>query len=211
MKIAIIGASGNIGSRVMKEALSRGHEVTAISRNSSKITEKNSKLQLISCDIFNTSELEKHFENKDVVISAYSPSFEKADQLIEATKSLIEVAKKAKVKHLIAVGGAGSLEVAHNQLLLDSPHFPEAWRPIARAHKQALHLYEAEKTLAWSYAHPAALIEAGQRTGKFRLGGNQLLADEQGVSKISMEDYAIALLDEAENPKHIHKRFVVAY
>jgi len=211
MKIAIIGASGNIGSRVMKEALSRGHDVTGISRNTSKITEKNSKLKLINCDIFNPSELVKHLENKDVVISAYAPAFENVGQLVDATNTLIEVAKKAKVKHLIVVGGAGSLEVAHNALLLDSPQFPDAWRPIARAHKEALHLYESEKSLKWSYAHPAAVIEPGSRTGKFRLGSNQLLVDVQGNSKISIEDFAIALLDEAETPKHIHKRFVVAY
>ena len=211
MKIAIIGASGNIGSRVMKEALSRGHDVTGISRNTSKITEKNSKLKLINCDIFNPSELVKHLENKDVVISAYAPAFENVGQLVDATNTLIDVAKKAKVKHLIVVGGAGSLEVAHNALLLDSPQFPDAWRPIARAHKEALHLYEAEKSLNWSYAHPAAVIEPGSRTGKFRLGSNQLLVDVQGNSKISIEDFAIALLDEAEIPKHIQKRFVVAY
>ena len=211
MKIAIIGASGNIGSRIVKEALQRGHEVTGISRNTSKITEKNSKLHLVNCDIFNPSELGKHLENKDVVISAYAPAFENVGQLVDATNTLIDVAKKAKVKHLIVVGGAGSLEVAHNALLLDSPQFPDAWRPIARAHKEALHLYEAEKSLNWSYAHPAAVIEPGSRTGKFRLGSNQLLVDVQGNSKISIEDFAIALLDEAEIPKHIQKRFVVAY
>ncbi len=211
MKIAIIGASGNIGSRVMKEALSRGHEVTGISRNTSKIVEKNSKLKLINCDIFNTSELGKHLQNQDVVISAYAPAFDNVGQLVDATNSLIEVAKNAKVKHLIVVGGAGSLEVAHNSLLLDSPQFPDAWRPIAKAHKDALDLYEAEKSLNWSYAHPAAVIEPGNKTGKFRVGGNQLLADEHGNSKISIEDFASALLDEAETPKHIQKRFVVAY
>lgn len=211
MRIAIIGATGNIGSRVVTEALGRGHEVTAISRNSAKITEVNKQLHVISCDIFKTSELSKHLKNQDVVISAYAPSYENVGQLVDATKSLIEVAKKAKVKHLIIVGGAGSLEVAHNTLLLDSPDFPVAWRPIAMAHKEAMHLYEAEKMLNWSYAHPAATIEPGMRTGKFRIGGSTLLADEMGNSKISIEDYAIALIDEAEKPNHIHKRFVVAY
>jgi uncharacterized protein len=211
MKIAIIGASGNIGSRIVKEALSRGHEVTAICRNISKLTEKNQKLQAISCDVLNLKELSKQLANHAVVISAYGPSFENPDQLIDATKSLIESAKAAKVKHLIIVGGAGSLEIGPNALLLDSPHFPESWKPIARAHKLALHIYEGEKALNWSYAHPAAMIEAGSRTGKFRTGSNKLLADGEGNSKISIEDFAIALLDEAENPKHIQKRFSVAY
>jgi len=211
MKIAIIGATGNIGSRIVKEALSRGHEVTAISRNSAKITETHTNLHVISCDIFKTSELSRHLKNKDVVISAYAPAYENVNQLVDATKSLIEVAKNAQVKHLIVVGGAGSLEVAHNTLLLDSANFPDAWRPIARAHKEAMQLYEAEKMLNWSYVHPAAIIEPGLRTGKFRIGGSKLLADEMGNSKISIEDYAIALIDEAENPKHVGKRFGVAY
>jgi putative NADH-flavin reductase len=211
MKIAIIGASGNIGSRIMKEALSRGHEVTAIIRNVARLTEKNKNMHVISCDILKTTELSQHLKNQDVVISAYGPTFENPNQLVDATTSLIEAAKKAQLKHLIAVGGAGSLEIAPDSLLLDSPHFPESWKPIARAHKQALHLYEREKELNWSYVHPAAMIEAGNRTGKFRIGGSKLLADEHGNSKISMEDYAIALVDEAENPKHLHKRFVVAY
>jgi len=211
MKIALFGASGNIGRRILAEALSRGHEVTAIVRDPSKLNVENTNLTLAKGDIMNPNSVSINSHGHDVVISAYGPGLENVNPLIDATKSLIEGVKNAGVKRLIAVGGAGSLEVAPGLELVDALTFPDFLKPIAIAHREALKLYLDEKELHWSNAHPAAYIEPGERTGKFRIGGKQLLSDDEGNSKISMEDYAIALIDEAENPKHIQKRFTVAY
>ncbi len=211
MKIALIGASGNIGSRILNEALSRGHQVTAIVRDTGKITTTHSNLSILAGDVFNDNDLASKIKGHDVVISSFAPGFEKPYLLIDASKAIINAAKKAGLKRLIAVGGAGSLEVAPGLQLMDTPHFPAAWKSIAKAHADALKVYLAENELNWTNVSPAALIEPGTRTGKFRLGENKLVADAQGNSKISMEDFAIAILDEAENPKYIKKRFTVSY
>lgn len=211
MKIALIGASGHIGSRILSEALSRGHQVTAIVREPSKITTKHNNLHVVAGDVLNTEDLAAKLKGHDIVISAFSPGFEKPFLLVDASSSIIKAVKKAAVDHLISVGGAGSLEVAPGVQLMNTSHFPAAWKNIAQAHADALKVYQAEKDLKWTNFSPAALIEPGMRTGKFRLGENQLIADAQGNSKISMEDYAIAMMDEAENPKHIKKRFTIGY
>jgi putative NADH-flavin reductase len=211
MKIALYGATGNIGQRILKEALRRGHEVTAIVRDQNKVGAKNSKLKYVIGDILNPADVCIKSAKHDVVISAYGPGHSNPKKLVEATQSLIEGVRESGVKRLIVVGGAGSLEVSPGIQLVDTPQFPEAWKGIANAHRDALELYKKENSLDWSYASPAAFIEPGEITGKFRWGGNQLLIDEVGNSKISMEDYAIALLDEAENPNYVHKQFSVAY
>ena len=211
MKIALIGASGHIGSRILNEALSRGHQVTAIVRDPAKITTTHNNLHIVAGDVLNTEELASKLKGHDIVISAFSPGFENPFLLVDASSSIIKATKKAGVDRLIAVGGAGSLEVAPGVQLMNTSHFPAAWKNIAQAHADALKVYLTETDLKWTNFSPAALIEPGTRTGKFRLGENQLVADEQGNSKISMEDYAIAILDEAENRKYIKKRFTIGY
>jgi len=213
MKIALFGASGMIGQRVLKEAVSRGHEVTAIVRDPSKITEKGPKVHAVKGDVLNTADVAKLVAGHDAVISAYSPmSTGSPDALLTATRSLIAGMKQAGVKRLIAVGGAGGLEVAPGKKVIDLPDFPAAWKGIAQAHIDALKVYETEAgTLDWTNLSPAAMIEPGQRTGQFRTADNQLIADSAGNSKISAEDYAIALLNELEKPTHIKKRFTVGY
>ena len=211
MKIAMFGASGNIGNRILNEALSRGYKVTAMLRPGVKIETGSPLVQAIEGNIFNPEDVARLVAGHDIVISAFGPDPGEPSRLAGATRSLIEGMKKTTVKRLIVVGGAGSLLVAPDVLLLDTPEFPSAWKPVALAHKDALSIYLGEKELEWSYAHPAAFIEPGLRMGHYRLGGDRLFTDHKGESRISMEDFAVALLDEAENHRHIRKRFSVAY
>jgi uncharacterized protein len=212
MKIALIGGSGNIGHRILREALDRGHHVTAISRNSVKQDVKHDRLKWVSLDILNTSLLKEVVMQQDAVISAYGPGEgEDPQNVITTTNSIIEAMRQSGTKRLVVVGGAGSLEVAPGVQLVDTPEFPEAWKGGALAHREALRIYQKINDLDWTYMSPAAMIIPGERTGKFRLGKGQLVTDEKGNSTISMEDFAVALMNEIENPEHIHKRFTLAY
>jgi len=211
MKIALFGATGMIGSRVLAEALSRGHQVTAIARDPSKVASQ-PNVKTISADVLNPDAVAEAAKSHDAVVSAYGAPHESPQTLLDATRSLIQGVGKADVKRLIMVGGAGSLEVAPGVQLVDTPNFPAAWKEIATSAVSSLDIYRKEASnLDWTYFSPAALIEPGERTGKFRLGGDQLVVDAEGNSKISVEDFAIALVDELEKPQHIGKRFTAAY
>jgi putative NADH-flavin reductase len=144
------------------------------------------------------------------VISAYGPGPDKPDLLVDATRSLIDGVKRAGVRKLLMVGGAGTLEVAPGVELVDSGHLPGQWRGIALAHREAK-LLLADSGLEWTSFSPAGFIEPGERTGKFRLGGDQLIVDAKGESRISAEDYAIAMVDELEHPHHANQRFTAGY
>jgi putative NADH-flavin reductase len=146
----------------------------------------------------------------DAIISAYAPPAEDTDQLLGVTEREIAAVKKSGNIRLLVVGGAGSLEVAPGVTVLSSGHLPAEWLPIATAHEKALRLLESSD-IDWTYLSPAAFFEPGERTGKFRLGLNDLIADEKGNSRISLEDYAIALVDELENPRHRRQRFSIGY
>jgi len=218
--VALFGATGTIGQRILNEALSRGHKVTAIARDPSKISEKRPNLTVKQGDILTPESVATAAAGHDVVVSAYGPGVSgDPQQLIAAARSLIEgvVAanrKAGKSIRLIVVGGAASLEIAPGQILLDSPNFPPAWKAIASAARDALQVYRTEAGKAgvdWTYFSPAAFIQPGERTGKYRTGTDQLVADAKGESRISAEDYAVALLDEVEKPQFIRKRFTVAY
>lgn len=210
MKIALIGANGTVGQRILKEALRRGHEVIAIVRDVSRITEKNMNLQVVVGDILNPVSITKAVTGSDVVISAYGPKHGEEYNMENSAKSLLNGVQNAGVNRLLIVGGAGSLEVAPGLQLVDAPNFPEDWKPIARAHGKSLEIFRSAD-LDWTYFSPAAMFAPGERTGKFRIGNDQLLTDEKGESHISMEDYAIAMIDEVENPRFIRKRFTIAY
>jgi putative NADH-flavin reductase len=211
MKIALIGATGRIGSRILKEALNRGHEVTAIVRDPSKLAYNSPSLQIVQGDIFDPDQISEVVKNSEVVISAFGPGLSDTDKLVKATKALIDAIKTSGKLRLIAVGGAGSLEVGQGTLLVDSPEFPSDWKAIAEAHKEALSLYEKEAGLDWTNISPSAMIEPGIRTGIFRMSTNKLLIDKEGISRISMEDFAVAILNEVENPKFRKTRFTVGY
>ncbi|KEI83260.1 3-beta hydroxysteroid dehydrogenase [Clostridium botulinum A2 117] len=211
MKIALIGSTGNAGKVILKEALSRGHEVIAIARDISKIKDTNENLTVMQGDILKLDTLVNKLEGIDVLVSAFGPKVGKEDTLIEATNNLITLAKKLGVKRLVAMGGAGSLKVQDDVELVNTEGFPEDWKPIALAHSKSLDIYRNEKEVNWTYLSPAALISSGVRTGKYSVGNEYLVVDEKGESKISFEDFAVAMIDEIENPKHIRSRFTVAY
>lgn len=203
MKIAIIGASGRVGSRVATEALSRQHQVTGIARHSDKIEAANG-LKAVEGDISDPAALARVMEGHDAVVSAVR--FQGLD-----VAALLDAVKRSGVKRLVMVGGAGSLKTPDGKALLESPQFPDAFRAEATAGAAALKALAQQKDVEWTYLSPSALFEPGERTGKFRVGNDDLLTGADGNSRISMEDYAIALVDELEKPAHVNQRFTVGY
>jgi len=201
MKIAIVGGTGNIGTRLTKEALSRGHSVTAIARHPEK-AHKDAKVTAKKGDVTDPRALTPLLSGHDVVISAVRFSESPAQNIIDATRS-------AGVKRLLVVGGAASLRGPDGKLVFEN--LPEAWRGEASAGMAFLDKLKSETALDWTFLSPSALIGPGERTGKFRLGIDELLSDADGKSHISYEDYAIAMIDEVEHPKHARKRFTVGY
>jgi putative NADH-flavin reductase len=203
MKIAIIGASGNAGSRITAELARRGHAVTAIARNPGKIASL-AGVTAVQGDVLDQAGLARLIAGHDAAISAVH--FLDGDPV-----RLIGAAKASKVGRYLVVGGAGSLEVAPGVRLVTTPGFPVAYKAEAEKGGGFLDLLRQEKELNWTFLSPSALFTAGQRTGKFRLGTDQLLTAEDGKSWISFEDFAVALADEIERPAHIRQRFTVGY
>lgn len=203
MKIALIGASGNVGSRVATEALSRGHQVTGIARHPERIAAK-AGLTAVRGDAASPESLSRALADHDAVVS--STRFQGSDARV-----LLSAVRKSGVKRLLVVGGAGSLEVAPGRALIDAPDFPPAYKPEASAGRDFLNVLRGEKDLDWTFLSPSAFFAPGERTGKFRVGGDALLVGADGMSRISMEDYAIALVDELETPRHPRRRFTVGY
>lgn len=206
MKIALYGPNGAIGKRILDEALRRGHEVTAVVSDPSKFSEVNQNLFVEKGDILDPASVASIATGKDVVISAFDPGHGDPRLLVAAARSLVA----GRPNRLIVVGGAGGLEVAPGVQLVDTPDFPAAWKKLALAHRDAFPVYR-NADLDWTYVSPAAFIEPGERTGKFRTGTDQLIVDEAGNSKISAEDFAVAILNEVEHPHFIRRRFTVAY
>lgn len=203
MKIALVGASGAIGSRVAAEALSRGHSVTGIARDPKKIAAKPG-LTARAGDTAAPAELAKVLAGHDaVVLSGRFLSVKPADALAAVRAS--------GVKRFVVVGGAGSLEVAPGAALIDTPQFPAAYKPEASAGRDFLEALKKAADLEWTFLSPSALIAPGARTGKFRLGTDSLLVAADGKSSISIEDFAVALVDELETPRRVRQRFTVGY
>ncbi|MDB5583659.1 MAG: putative NAD-dependent epimerase/dehydratase protein [Bradyrhizobium sp.] len=202
MKIALVGASGNVGSRVLAELASRGHSVTAIARDPAKIA-KLANVEAVAGDAGDVDALAQLLRGHDAVVTSIMFSASDTDKLVAAVK-------KAGVKRYVVVGGAGSLEVAPGVQLIDSPEFPAEYKPEAAAGGVYLDKLRGEQDLDWTFLSPSAYFHPGERTGKFRLGGDQLLATDAG-SSITFEDFAIALVDELETPKHVKARFTVGY
>ena len=203
MKIAVIGASGNAGSRITAELARRGHAVTSIARNPEKIA-SGANVTPTKGDVMDQAGLARLLSGHDAAIS--SVHFLASDPV-----KLIAAAKESKVGRYLVVGGAGSLEVAPGVRLVTTPGFPVAYKAEAEAGAAFLDLLRAEKELNWTFLSPSALFVAGERTGKFRLGADQLLTAADGKSSISFEDFAVALADEVERPAHIRRRFTVGY
>jgi uncharacterized protein len=203
MKIAVIGASGNAGSRITTELARRGHAVTAIARHPEKIA-SGANVTPTMGDVMDQAGLARLLAGHDAAIS--SVHFLDSDPV-----KLIGAARESKVGRYLVVGGAGSLEVAPGVRLVTTPGFPVVYKAEAEKGAAFLDLLRAETELNWTFLSPSALFVAGERTGKFRLGTDQLLTAADGKSSISFEDFAVALADEIERPAHIRQRFTVGY
>jgi len=213
MKVAIIGASGNIGSFIRDEALARGHEVTAIVRHPEKITVRNPHLTVVKGDVLK-GKVDTLVKGHDAVISAYSPGWTNPDmynEQVKGAKAIISGVKKAGIKKLLVVGGAGSLEISPGVQLIDTMTLPEPAKGGVLATRETLYMLRKENELEWTFLSPPGKIAPGERTGHYRVGKDQLLKDKNNESKISTADYAVAMLDELERPQHIRERFTVAY
>ena len=211
MKIAIYGSGGTLGQRIIKEAQSRGHQVTAVARDPAKLKDVDKSVKVVKGDVTDVASVAAAVVGHDAVINSVGPNSNTAPTVyVEAAHALLTGLKQADVKRLIVVGGAGGLEVAPGVLLKDLPNFPAFIVPISTAHLEALKIYQTSD-LDWTWVSPAAMIEPGERTGTYRVGNVKMLVDAKGESRISTEDYAVALIDELENPKHIRQRMTVAY
>jgi uncharacterized protein len=210
MKVALYGATGKAGSRILKELVSRGHRVIAIVRDPAKLPQPGPGVTVKQDDLSDPTKIAAAVDGAEAVISAYGPPQDDVDAIVGVTQRQVEALNQGGKARLIVVGGAGGLNVAPGVRLVDSSYFPEAFRPIATAHIKAMNVLKASP-IDWTYLAPAAYFEPGERTGKFRLGQDELIANAQQESRISMEDYAIALVDELEEPKHRRQRFSVGY
>lgn len=211
LKIALFGATGMIGSEIAAEAARRGHQVTAFVRDPARVPADVANLRAVKLDLLDAPAVAAALRGFDAVASAYSPPHGDVATLATATRSLVEGARAAGVKRLAVVGGAGSLEVAPGKQLVDAEGFPDAYKPVALAHRDTLTIYRSANDLDWTFFSPAAEIAPGERIGKFRTGAGALIVDANGNSRISTKDYAIAFVDELEQGRFIHQIATVAY
>jgi putative NADH-flavin reductase len=215
LKIIVYGGSGNIGSCIVAEAVARGHQVTIVDRNP-KDGSAPAGVKLIKGDVFDTSDVAKNIAGQDVVVTsvAVRPTPTR-DFYVRLVKSVVDAQrslKGAKPRYLI-VGGASSLEIAPGKRLVDTlpPTLPEGVKNEILSMVDALDYLRTVRDTSWTFFSPAQNISAGTRTGKFRVGGEQLIKDQNGESRISYEDYAVAMMDEIEKPHYKNKRFTVGY
>lgn len=216
--VVLIGASGFVGNAILNELLERGHQVTAVVRNAQKITRKHDRLSVVEMDVEETVKLKAVCEGKEAVISAYNPGWNNPniyEDTLRVYPKILEAVKASGVKRLLIVGGAGSLFVKPGVRLVDTGTLPEAWLPgVKSMAKFYLETLTKEIDIDWVFFSPAANLgnlKPGIRSGKFRLGKDDLIVDEKGESFISVEDYAMAMVDELEQENHHQERFTIGY
>ncbi|RFP78709.1 NAD(P)-dependent oxidoreductase [Hydrogenophaga sp. SNF1] len=213
MKIALIGATGFVGSAVLNELLSRGHAVTALARHPEKFTARDG-LAVVRADALDAAQVAAAVRGQDAIVSAYNPGWNEPriyDLFGQGYDAILAGARQAGVKRLLAVGGAGSLEVAPGVQLVDTPEFPAEWKQGALAARDLLTRLRGETALDWTLLSPPILLAPGERTGRYRVGGDQPLPGEGGQpSGISVADLAVAIADEIDRPQHLRRRFTVA-
>lgn len=209
MKLSIVGASGFIGGALLSEALERGHEVVAIVRHPEKITTTHPKLTVKQGDVSDAGQLAELVKGSAAVISSFSAH--DTPGYLKLIQGLADGARKAGIKRVLVVSGAGSLEIAPGKQLLDTPEFPAEWKEGASATREGFYWLKQQNDLDWTVFSPAAYIFPGERTGTFRLGKDALVTDAEGNSRISNKDYAVAMIDEVEQNKHVKSRFTAAY
>ena len=215
MNIAVIGATGFVGAHLVNEFAGRNHKVLGISRTVQIQTEA---ITFKSIDVFNTDELAEAIKDYDIVVSAYNPGWlynlAFYDEFLKGSQSIQQAAKLAGVKRLIIIGGAGSLFTEDGVQLVDTDKIPEEVKPGAAAARDYLNIIKNENEIDWVFFSPPKEMHPGittGRTGKYRLGTDHLIKDETGKSVLSVEDVAVVIADEIENPKHHHTRFTAAY
>lgn len=216
--VILIGASGFVGSAILEELLNRGHHVTAIVRTPNKLTQSHTNLKVEVMDVEDRNALVQVCHGQDAVISVYNPGWgnpEIYEDTLRVYPLILEAVKASGVKRFLVVGGAGSLFVKPGLRLVDTGTLPEAWLPgVKSLSKFFLETLTAEQELDWVFFSPAANLgnlQKGVRTGKFRLGKDDLIVDEKGDSFISVEDYAMAMVDELEQENHHRERFTIGY
>lgn len=216
MNIVVFGATGNVGRRIVAEALRRGHEVVGVVRDPTAVATADVGVPLVRGDATDPQSVATVASGADAVVSAISPRPNErglpAPSLVENSRALITGLRKAGVKRVVYVGGTGSLEVAPGKQLMNQPGFPEEYRFEATQGRDALAVWRRDaEGLDWTYVSPALEFGPGERTGAYRVTGDAFLADADGRSRISFEDYAVAVLDELEQPQHLRRRIGVAY
>lgn len=213
--VTLIGASGFVGTAILNELLARGHRVTAVVRNPGKIGIESPSLTVVQADVTDTSALVAACKGRDAVISAYNPGWTNPNIYEETLHNyplILEAVRQSGVRRLLCVGGAGTLFCAPGLRVVDSGVIPDAIMGGVRSLGEFyLNTLMNEKEIDWIFFSPAGTLEPGKRTGKFRLGKDDLIVDENGNSHISVEDYAVAMVDELENPKHHYERFTIGY
>ena len=212
MNIALIGATGFVGSAVLEELLGRQHQVTALARNPGKLPARDG-LTVVQADAQDATQVAKAVAGQDAVVNAYNPGWtvpDIHDQFLVGTRAIYAGVKQAGVKRLLVVGGAGSLFVAPGVQLVDTPNFPAEYKAGALAAREALNLIRHETTLDWTFLSPPILLAPGERTGQYRLGTDAPLMNGEAPGGISVADMAVAIVDELENPRHVKQRFTVA-
>lgn len=213
MKITVLGAAGNVGRRVVAEALSRGHGVTAVVRNSARANGLPVAANLRAGDAGRVEDVANVSFGQDIVISAIKPAPGNKSETVATTNALMDGLAQTGVR-LLVVGGAATLTVpgTGGKTVIEDPNFlPVSFRQVGQASADQLEACRSESRVDWAYLSPPAYLAPGERTGNYRLGADELLLDAEGNSTISMEDLAVALVDEAEQPKHHQTRFTVAY
>lgn len=214
MHIALIGATGFVGSAILSELLQRGHQVTALARDTGKVPAQ-AGLTVVQADVQQAAQVAQAVKGHDGVISAFNAGWTNPnlyDDFLAGSKAITAGTKAGGVTRLLVVGGAGSLFVAPGVQLVDTPEFPAAWKVGATAARDALNLLKDEADLAWTFVSPPALLHPGERTGQFRLGGDELLMSVKGgPAEITVADLAVAIVNEIEAPQHLRRRFTAGY
>lgn len=209
MNIALIGGTGFVGAALLQELLSRGHTVTALARNPAKFPARD-RLTGVKADALDATQVAQAVRGHDAAISAYNPGWSEPDihdLFLRGTRAIIDGVKQAGLRRLLIVGGAGSLYVAPGVQLVDTPEFPAEYKQGALAAREALNLIRAEAGLDWTFVSPPAFLAPGERTGNFRIGGDELPMDDDKPAGISVADLAVAIVDEIEQELKLRQRF----
>ncbi len=213
MRVTVIGSTGRVGSQLVAEALERHHEVTGISRHAERASPR-AGLHSISLDVTRSDELVRVLAGQDALVSAFNPGWKDPDiydDYLRGARSILAAARTSEASRIIWIGGAGSLFVAPGLQLVDTPEFPRTYRAAGLAARETLRLFQQERVLDWAVVSPAVQLEDGPRTAVYRVGTDAPVVGAHGVSRISVADLAVAVVDEVERPRFHRRRFTVGY